>query len=906
MLYGRVREMGVLEELLTRSAAGHAGSVVLRGEAGIGKTELLDHTAGRARELGFRVLRVTGTEAESALAFAGLHLLLGRVRDRFDRLPDGQARALRAAFGSGEVAEANRFLVGVAVLTLLAELADESPLLVLVDDAQWLDRASLDALLFLARRLDAEPIALVISVRDNHIPELHELPARQVDLARLDADAAAALLADTQSGLTPAAAQWILGEAQGNPLALRILPTLRRSDHMYASPYGRSESRTQHRIQQAFADRIATLPETTRQLLLIAAVDDSGDPALILAAATDAGHVDLDTAEAAEVLRVHEGRITFTHPLIRAAVQDAATPAQCREAHRRLADALTGEPLGDRRARHLAAASTEPDDAVADLLDQVAARARACGATSEACATYRRAADLSTDPIAKGRRLIEAAAAAVDLGDLDRAARLADLALPLTTDPAVLATVTALQADIAREQDRPDTAYQSLLAAAAFVTAHDPATAGRLLFRAADAAWAAGNLPAVEQTAARAEALGLPDAERVRAVAELVHGGNPGPDTSAEKATVALRLLLAGTDSAQLRERGATAYWHLLLADPVAARELSAALAADCRRRGAIGVLTRALMVQARAEQLLGRCTAATATATEGLRLAADTGQRSAAVYQYATLALLAASRGDERACLEYVSEPLARGIAPGAVHATAALGLLELGSGRPDAAVDRLLAVLAGANRNGIIAAIPDLVEAAYRAGRLEEAREAFDWYRVWADHIGQEWVRALAHRCAALFATDPDTVAGHFTDALRMHNAHHDFGFDRARTELLYGEWLRRDKRRVEARARLRAAADTFRRLGATVWAERAEGELRASGETLSAAPAAAAILDRLTPQELQTARLAATGLSNKDIGAQLFLSPRTVGFHLSNTYPKLGIASRRELAGVFRETI
>ncbi|MGX1807226.1 AAA family ATPase [Nocardia sp. NPDC055321] len=991
MFYGRTTELTALAGQLAGAERGRAGVTVLRGEAGVGKSELLARTAELAT--GFRVLRVTGTETETELAYAGLHLLLGRARAGLDRLPEAQAGALRAALDSGESVAPQRFLVGVATLTLLAELAEDVPLLCLIDDAQWLDRATLRTLEFVARRLDAERMLLVFAVRDDLLPELDELPATTVTLTGLDAPAALELLTATHGTLPPAATEWLLREAHGNPLALHVLPTIQRAESRYASPFQHTAP-IPTRIQRAFTDRIAQLPSSTRTLLLVAAIDSSGDTTVILTAAhrlnaaehstRDLGatadaekrsidpavtpdttvtadadgpsqvvpippsaraavirsdisatetishtamdfalvaggtcangapegsrartepdpartEADLARAEAAGLLRLRDGRITFAHPLIRAAALDSAQPARVREAHRALAAEFAAPGCEDRWAWHSAAAATGPDETVALALEGAAERAARRGGLSEVAGAARRAAELSADPGARGRRLTIAAEALVEAGLLTEAAATADEATALTTDPGALGALTVLRSEIALEQDQPRAAYQSSGTAAGFVVDRDPALAGHLLFQAARAAWGAGDLAAVTHTAERAEALAVPNATRVRALADLVAVLNPGAERA--EGIAALRFLLDTVDPDQLAERVQMAHWHVLFADPVTARDIAAALAADCRRRGAIGVLTHALRWQARTELILGHPTAATAAATEGLRLAAETGQRVIEIYQSATLALLAATRGDEPACHEYAAAPIARDIAPSSVHAGAALALLDLGLGRPDAAVDRLTALLAGANRHGAIASIPDLVEAAHRTGRLDRARTAFSWYREWSDHIEQPWIQAISLRCAALLAPDAEAEP-HFTAALDAHRRDTDFAFDRARTELLYGEWLRRRQRRTEARAPLRAAAETFRRLGAVPWAERADAELRATGETRSAEPGAD-LITRLTPQELQTAQLAATGLSNKDIAAQLFLSPRTVGYHLSNAYPKLGLTSRHELAAVF----
>ncbi|MFI6870815.1 AAA family ATPase [Nocardia sp. NPDC050406] len=923
MFYGRSAEIAAIESLLIEAAAGRAGIVVVRGEAGIGKSALLAQIAAKATAAdgspGFRVLRASGTEAESELPFAGLHLLLGR--QRLDGLPQAQAEALRAALDTGE-GRGNRFLVGAATLTLLAELAEEQPLLCLVDDAQWLDRASLDALLFAIRRLDAERVAVVLAVRDDRLPELQQLDATELVLTGLDENDARALLDARHRDLPAATARWVVRESQGNPLALHILPTVRLPEQMYASPYRRTDA--PHRIECAFAEQLAALPRTTRDLVLVAAADGSGEAAVIRAAAArfEATDDDLAAAEQAGLLTLDGARILFRHPLIRAAAYHDATPAHRREAHLALADALgataprtshphylpagwgavaapeTASPVTldeVRRAWHLAAAATGPDETAATALEHAACHARARGGLAEVVAAYERSAELSVEPSDRGRREAAAAQAAADAGNLDRAAELAQRALVTMPDAPVLAWLVALQAAIAREQDRPRVAYRTLTTAAAASAGSDPETAGYLLFQAAESAWSAGDLATVGQTAAQAERLGLPGAERIRALADLVGALNMEPG-SQHRGVTALRTLVRDVAPDRFADRAQLVHWHLLLGEVATVRDLAAALEEDCRRDGALGVLGRALWLRARAEILLGHFSRATAAATEGLRLAADTGHRVVAINQATTLAHLAALRGDEATCRQLTAEPLARGIAPGTVHAETALAVLDLGLGRPEATFDRLSTMLSGANRHGATASLPDLIEAAHRIDRPDAARDALAAYENWAEHVGHAWARAIARRCRALL-TPGAAAAQHFDAALETHYTSSEYAFDRARTELLYGEWLRREQRRADARRHLRAAVETFEHLDARPWADRARNELRATGETL-AAKTDANPLNHLTPQELQTVQLAAEGLSNKEIGARLFLSPRTVGYHLSNAYPKLGITSRREL--------
>ncbi|MBL1073469.1 helix-turn-helix domain-containing protein [Nocardia sp. 2] len=1099
MFYGRAAEISALDELLNRAAAGRSGALVLRGEAGIGKTALLSRTAEAAAAAGFRVLRGTGTEAESTLPYAGLHLLLGRERARLTALPPAQADALHAAFSSG-AGQGNSFLVGAATLTLLADLAEEQPLLCLIDDAQWIDPATLDAILFAARRLDAERIALVFAARDDATPELRHLDAPELHLAGLSEHDARTLMTAAHSELPPAAQSWVLRESHGNPLALQVLPTLDRPEHTYSSPYRQPAAAV--RIQQAFTAQIARLPHTVRNALLIAATDASGETTVIRTATAnlESGTVEhpsvtaadqaairatpgppgraIDStttdgtadsavrarcettgendradalpdgespcarmvvvvpsadalaradeavlaAEQAGLLVLEGDRIRFRHPLMRAAAHEAATPAQRRAAHAALAMTLV-ESFDDRRAWHLAAAATGPDERAAAALEAAALCARARGGLAETTAAYQRAAALSPVAWDRQRRYAGAAYAASDAGDFDAALEFVQQAMaPTAPDVAMvlppmpqLGQLTSLQALIERELDRPRDAYRTLTYIGHLLAKTEPDMAGRLLFQAAESAWSAGDLDSVRQTATQTEQLGLAAAPRVRALAEMIDALNLEPGTQ-QRGAAALRELTAwmeserlhkarlpaATDTAMrsgadsqpggaaavrsgadsqpsgaaavrpdadsqpggaaavrpdadsqpsgaaavrsgadpqpggaaashagsalspdnrwrvpghangvaphndpmigrdvdcLRERVQLVHWHLLMGEMPAARGLAATLEEDCRSIGALGVLAPVLWLRSRVEIILGQLGRADVAASEAMRLAADTGQRVAHSNAAAALALLAALRGDEDACRALVSEPLARGIAPASIHAEAALGLLELATGRPEAAYDRFTTMLAGPNRHGGTASVPDLIEAAHRIGRTEAVRDRLEVYVNWTHHSGHSWALAIGQRCRALLADD-DAAGKHFEAALEFHYASSEYLFERARTEVLYGEWLRRRQQRADARRHLRSASEIFERLGARPWAKRAANELRATGETRTTA-ADTDLLTRLTPQERQTVQLAAEGLSNKDIAAKLFLSPRTVGYHLSNAYPKLGITSRRELA-------
>ncbi|WP_344408192.1 helix-turn-helix transcriptional regulator [Actinomadura nitritigenes] len=897
MLYGRDEELATIDRLLGQVREGRGRTLVLRGEAGIGKTALLDHAAAEAS--GMRVLRGTGVECESGMPYAGLHMLLSGHLDRIDSLPDAQARALRNALNMGARQDADggdRFLVGLAVLTLLADLAEEKPLLCLVDDAHWLDGPSVEALLFAARRLEAEPVGLLFAARDMDAPEFPAPGLPEMRLRGLDRAAATELLARHAAELPRHVHHEILAAATGNPLALLELPGLRTQAHDASSAY--------ERIRRSYAEKIAALPEPSRTLLLLVAADDAGGIGAIMGAAERLGASvdDLEPAERRGLLRsTADGRLEVRHPIVRTAAYGDA-PLNLRiAAHRALAE--TYRERGDRchHAWHLARSATGPDEAVAAVLESTAGDERDTGGNASAAAMYESAAALSPDPAARGSRLATAARAYAFAGLTDRAVELAARAEADLDDPRARADLTLIRASLADEQDRTKEAYRMFAETAASVAELDPRLSGYLFFQAAGAAANAGDYAAVDAIAARGTELELPNASHLRALSRVFAGQNPlAASGDMAGGVAALRELMDGMNLCfGPRDRVRVALWHILIGDIEGAAETAAELEARYREQGAIGLLAPVLMIRARARLMLGHHRDARTAATEGLRIAADTGQHRIRVYLETVLGLLAAIEGDEERCTELTEEALARAVPPSSVHAAAARGLLDLGLGRHEAALSRLSDVVSGPNRQGAIASLPDLVEAAVRAGRPELGEDAAGWYTGWARQIGRPWAEAIALRCAALLAPDGAADAM-FAEAVELHRKG-GTPFERARTELLYGEWLRRSRRRNDARAQLHSALEAFERLGAAPWAERVRTELRAAGESLAAAGADAGgddLAARLTPQELQVVRLAAAGLSNREIGAQLFLSPRTVGYHLYKAYPKLGVASRGEL--------
>lgn len=860
MLWGRAAEQITMDQLLSRAREGASGVLVVRGDPGIGKTALLDHAAAAAG--GMRVLRGAGVESEADLPFAGLHLLLRPVLDRLPRLPQPQADALRAAFGLGPAA-GDRFLVGLGVLSLLSEVAEEGGLLCLVDDAHWLDHASAEALLIAARRLDSDGVALVFAARE---PGFHAPGLPESRLAALPHADAAGLL-DSTAGQLPAGVRGsVLAQACGNPLALIELPRSPRS----------------RRLQEAFEHRADALPPSARTLLTVAAIDGTGQLATVLEAARELGGTPADLGPITDsgLVAVDGERLAFRHPLVRAAVQGAAPDAVRLAVHAALARALSGQDDADRRAWHQAAAATAPDEQLADELERTAQRASERGGGAAAAAAYERAADLSADQGTRTRRLTLAAEAAEYGGRFDQARTIAEHASGPHVDPSLTSRLIRVRACCDYGMGMLPSAHTLLSMGVDHIAADDPHDAAWLLLDASSLVWLDGDRDMATRTADQLAGLRLPEDDPARPVYDLcrwfaslalrrrIDGLPPLPGV------VAAVRELAGLD-----RRGLLLIGALDLAEPDRhAHDLITAATAAIREESRVGLLPQALTYLASTQLALGWHADARTHAGEAVRIAEDTSQPQWAVQAGSLLARLGAIEGEPGTCAGYPE----------------AEALLELGLGRAESALLKLEDLVYGRARNQISAmrCVPDLVESALRCGRPSRAAEPFGRFAEWASILDQRWAHALVARCRALI----EPAEEHFTLALSLHTS----PFELARTQLLFGEWLRRARRRADARPHLSSALQTFERLGALPWVARSRTELDAAGLAVPGVdghdPLAA-----LTPQERQIVRLAAQGLANREIAAQLFLSPRTVGQHLYKAFPKLGVTSRTELAGL-----
>ena len=901
-LLGREREQEVLDRLLEAARGGDGGVLVVHGEPGTGKSSLLEYAVDAGRR--FRVLRTAGVEGEMELPYAALQQLCSPILDLGERLPNAQRDALEVAFGLTAGPAPNPFLVGLAVLGLLSEAAEERPLLCLVDDAQWLDLASARALAFAARRLLADKIALVFAAREtpNALAGFRELHVAALG----NRDARALLESVLPARLDERVLERLIVETRGNPLALLELPRGLTPTQL-AGGFGLPAALPlSARIEESFTRRLARLPRDARRLLLLAAADPAGDLALLWRAAQRLGIPEsaAETVEADGMLTLDAG-VVFRHPLVRSAVYRASEPSERSEVHRALAAAIDPQVDPDRRAWHRGQAATMPDEDVAADLERSAARAQARGGFAAAAAFLERSSTLTLDPARRAGRALAAAQAKQQAGAFDEA-----LALLASADRGPLDEMQRGQVDVLRARmsfaaDRGSEAPGLLLAAAKRLESLDARLAREIYLDALTAALFAGRLGgACDAREVAAAARAAPPAAPSPKAADLLLDGlalliTEGPTAATPRLRDALRVFQSdeirteeGLRWLWLAGRTAGFIWDYERWDSLTSSQVQAA-----NDVGALAHLPLAFSTRVGVHLFAGETQAAAALVEQSDALAHATDGRI--VPPYGALALAAfRGREDEVTHLVRTSKQdfVARGEGMGLTVSQWVTAALYNGLARYEDAF--AAAVQATANPRELwfsTFALVELIEAASRSGRSDGATEALELLTESTSASGTPWALGVEARSRALLARgdSAETLYRKAIDRLQPTRLR----LDLARARLLYGEWLRRERRRVDARAELRSAYELFCDFGMDAFAERARVELQATGER--ARKRTVDTVDQLTPQEAQIARLAATGDTNREIAAQLFISPSTVEYHLRKVFRKLDVKSRTQLA-------
>jgi len=901
-LTDRRSECGVLDQVLSAVRAGKGRALVVHGEAGIGKTVLLDYLARRAA--GCRAVRVAGVQSEMELAFAALHRLCAPVMNHLDRLPAPQRDALRISFGLSAGPAPDRFLVGLAALGLLSEAAAERPLICLVDDAPWLDRASAQVLGFVARRLNADAVGLLFGTR---IPgeELAGLPELVVE--GLSPGDARALLDSVLTGpLDDRVRDRIVTEARGNPLALLELPRGLSPAELagFETP---EATQLSGRIEESFRRQLDALPEVTRRLLQLAAADPTGDPSLVWQAANRLGLPVQAAVPAAEALLVEFGaRIVFRHPLIRAAAYRSVSLPDRQNMHRALAEATDPAADPDRRAWHQAQAADGPDEDVAAGLERSARQAQARGGLAAAAAFLERSALLTVDPARRTERMLAAAQANLQAGALDRVLELLVTAEAELLDEFASARVDLLRGQVAYARNRGSDAVPLLLQAARRLESLDVRLARVTYLDALSCAFFAGGVGVVEVSQA---VLAAPRPSHLLGPLDLLLDGVATQVTEGYAASVpilkrALTALRSQEFSAEERlECGLLTYYSTVdLWDDESWYVLAGRNVTLARESGALTALQFALNARIVADAFMGELTEGSSLLAELRAVCEATGSY---VPPYSPLALVT-WRGREaevsRLAERTTEAVLQRGETLGLSAARWAIAVLYNGLGRHEEA----LAAAERAGEHHDIGfsdwSLAELILAAVRCGKPERAAGALEQFAAKARDSGSDWALGIAARSRALLS-EGETAEDCYRESIdRLGRTR--IRVELARSHLLYGEWLRHERRHGEAREQLRAAHQMLDAMGIEAFAEVARRELRAAGEAVTKRTAQAArggtagARDALTAQEAQVAGLARDGLSNPEIAARLFISARTVQYHLAKVFTKLGISSRGQL--------
>ncbi|HSK94776.1 MAG TPA: LuxR C-terminal-related transcriptional regulator [Candidatus Angelobacter sp.] len=905
MLFGRHDECRQLESVLDDARTGTSRTIVVRGDAGMGKSAILDFLAARAD--GFDVASCEGVESESDLPFAGLLAICRPLFGFLGVIPETQRTALEAALALTPGLVVDRFTAYAGALSLVAAAADIQPRLVLIDDLQWLDAPSAEALLFVARRLGPDRVAFVATARAGEDDALDLRGFTQIDLDGLDERACLELLRTRyREDVLPDEVAAGLAELTGGvPLALVEIPTLLspaqlRGDDPLPDPLPVGAS-----IRRAFRRDIEAMPPATREALLLLAAEDRGAIDLVTQALArqGVGPGVLEAAESANLIEIVDGHGVFRHPLLRSAVYDHAPPAARRLAHGLLAEAC-GPADVTRRTWHLAAAVVEPDEAVAAALEASARASLARAAFGSAARALEHAAKLTPDAEHKARRLVEAAGCFWRTGDARRTRRSLDEAESISRDPVLLADAALVRGRLSYNRGSGSEAYELLRAAAAAVRPVAPEKAAALAMQAAWVCFGTADLGPATDAALLADEITRGSGDALEHASMVV---NAEALVLLGRTREARRLLARWKEVVDfegyaftLLMSPTTALVYLATEDFRFAGDLLARFHAAARSAPELLPLVLAALTQY--EYRVGDWAAAHVHGSEGLHLGDAIGQHASTGFVIANLASVEAGLGRDSARdrARHLDDLVAEtGFRSLRTYGHAAVGLLDLGAGRLESAireleeVDRMMREF-GVGDPSVVQWMPDLIEAYVRAGRRDSAAALLETLSTQAEQTDGNWARASAARCAGMMTDrfdEPFAVALGIQDRMPM-------PFERARTQLCYGERLRRAGRRVEARAQLRPALQTFERLGAVDWRKRAATELGVSAERLRSPDAA---VDYLSPQELQVALLVAEGGTNREVAAALFVTTKTVEFHLRNVYRKLGIRSRTELARV-----
>jgi DNA-binding CsgD family transcriptional regulator len=905
MLFGRERESALIDEVLDAARARRSGALIVRGEAGIGKSALLNAAVERTE--GIRVLRALGVQSEVEIAFSGLHELLRPALSSIDAIPDAQAVALRSALALASDTVAERLAVFGGALSLLAAVAEEQPLLCVIDDAHWLDEASAAAMTFVARRLDADGIAMLFGVREPEIRTFTAPGIPELRLGGLERGAARQLLATRlPPGAGSLVAEQLIEVSRGNPLALIELPSGLTASQLVGQEPLDEPVHAGTVVERGFLRRLAQLPGSTQRALLVVAASEVGE-LRALSRALGVLQLDLQSLDPAEQggLVTLSSSVDFCHPLARSAIYGASEAIDRREAHRALAVAAEAAGEVDRHAWHLAGAADGLDEELASALADTAESARRRGGVWAEAKALERAARLTPKPLLRARRLARAGDAAYRAGRPEVADALFAEAVEGDLELNELANAQARRAYIRLERGELDDALHLMIGGANELERKDPRAAATLLTNAATAAdhqrldipWSI----ALGERAWRLAGDGaIDDAELCHIVSfERLSGGRVR-----DAVELAWRCAELAENESEGRVVVADSASTLLYAGEHAAarRLLERAVAAD-RATGALGDLGYALHIYAQLDWYDGYLQRAYGHALEAVQIVEELGTLQTLDDCLSRLAMFEAVLGRESDSQGHGQRALESALQLGdqknEVRARSAIGMLALVTGDAEAAVAHLAPAVAALEAGGVgnpnqFRVHPDLVEAYARLGRWDEARPVAASLERQARATGISWALGAAMRCRALVADADAEAEAAFQEALRFHES--AGAFEHARTELCFGEQLRRRGHRRDARMHLGTALEAFDGNGATPWAERARAELRASGLTLRRRQPAAR--DQLTPQELQISRLVAEGKTNRDVAATLFVTPKTVEFHLTRVYRKLGIHSRSEL--------